>query len=91
VEVVEPGPNPEECAISSQEWQELGRVLSKLEPSERLLLQLRFGQGVTLAKIAGFLGLPDAQTADRRLRALLDRLRKDSGDEINAENSSESP
>ncbi len=76
-DVADPAPGPEELAISSEEWQRLARGLARLEPSERLLLQLRYGQGVTLTKLARFAGLPDAQTADRRVRAILDRLKKE--------------
>ncbi len=76
-DVADPAPGPEERAISSEEWQRLARGLARLDPSERLLLQLRYGQGVTLVKLARFAGLPDAQTADRRVRAILDRLKKE--------------
>ncbi|HSA94295.1 MAG TPA: sigma-70 family RNA polymerase sigma factor [Terriglobales bacterium] len=76
-EVADPAPGPEDWAISAEEWQRLGRGLAKLEAAERLLLQLRFGQGATLAKIAQFAGLPDAQTADRRIRTILDKLRRE--------------
>jgi len=77
IEVPDPKQGPEDCAISHEEWQRLGRVLAKLDVPDRLLLQLRFGRGVTLAKIARLVGLPDAQTADRRIRATLDRLKKE--------------
>lgn len=76
-DVADPSPGPEELAISSEEWQRLARGLARLDPSERVLLQLRYGQGVTLTKLARFVGLPDAQTADRRVRAILDRLKKE--------------
>lgn len=77
IEVADPTPGPEDLAISLDEWRRLGRGLAKLDAPERLLLQLRFGRGVTLAKVARLVGLPDAQTADRRIRATLDRLRKE--------------
>ena len=77
IEVADPAPGPESLAISHEEWQRLRRGLAKLDAPERLLLQLRFGRGVTLAKVARLVGLPDAQTADRRIRATLDRLRKE--------------
>lgn len=77
VEVADPNPGPEASVISHQERDRLADGLARLEPAERLLLQLRFGQGVTLAKVAAFAGLPDAQTADRRIRAILGRLRKE--------------
>jgi RNA polymerase sigma factor (sigma-70 family) len=77
IDLADPTRGPEACAISHEEWQRLGRGLAKLDAPERLLLQLRFGRGATLAKIARLVGLPDAQTADRRIRATLDRLRKE--------------
>ncbi|MDP9268489.1 MAG: sigma-70 family RNA polymerase sigma factor, partial [Acidobacteriota bacterium] len=77
IDVADSTRGPEDCAISHEEWQRLGRGLAKLDAPERLLLQLRFGRGATLAKIARLVGLPDAQTADRKIRATLDRLRKE--------------
>ena len=77
LQIADPQPGPEERAISRQEWSRLAQGLARLQPSERLLLQLRYGQGVTLAKLAHFAGLPDAQTADRRIRSILDRLKKE--------------
>lgn len=69
-------PGPEAEAISREEWALLAGALTRLEPSERVLLQLRFGQGLPLIKIAQFAGLPDPQSADRRLRAILQKLRR---------------
>ncbi len=77
LDVADPAPGPEAIAISREELGRLAQEVARLEPAERLLLQLRFSQGVTLAKLARFAGLPDAQTADRRLRAILDRLKKE--------------
>lgn len=76
VDVADAAPDPEAQAISQQEWHLLRKALLKLEPADRLLLQLRFGQGVTLAKIAQYCGLQNAQTADRKLRVLLQQLRE---------------
>ena len=47
-----------------------------LAPRERLLLRLRYGRGVTLAQLATMFGYRDLQTADRRVRELLIRLRR---------------
>ena len=79
VDVADPAPGPEALAISREEWQRMAHALSRLDPTERLLVELRFNQGVTLARIAHFLSLPDAQTADRRLHSVLERLRKECG------------
>ena len=77
VEVADPGPDPEAAAISREERVSLGQALGRLEAAERLLLRLRFGQELTLTKIARFMGLADAQTADRRIREALQRLREE--------------
>jgi DNA-directed RNA polymerase specialized sigma subunit len=49
--------------------------MSKLSPQEQLLLRLRFEQDLTLQEIARIAGLKDAQSADRNIRALLERVR----------------
>jgi RNA polymerase sigma factor (sigma-70 family) len=76
-EIADPARSPEDSAITVEDRERLGRAFTRLEPPERLLLQLRFSQGATLAKVAQFAGLPDAQTADRRIRAILDRLKRE--------------
>jgi DNA-directed RNA polymerase specialized sigma24 family protein len=75
-EVRDPGQSPEAMAISREERENLARALKQLAPADRLLLQLRFGHEVTLAKVARFVGLENAQAADRRIRAILKQLRK---------------
>lgn len=74
--VKDPGPGPEELAVAKEKQAALQRALGTLEASERLLLKLRFDQDMTLQGIARLLGLKDAQTADRRVRDILQKLRK---------------
>jgi len=66
---------PERAAMDN-EWQKTLEVaLAALPASERLLIQMRFEQDLTLAEIARITGLKDAQTVDRRIRTALDTLR----------------
>ncbi len=68
-------PTPERAAMD-REWQTtLAGALADLPHEDRLLIQMRFEQDLTLAEIARVSGLKDAQTADRRIRAALDVLR----------------
>lgn len=65
------------------EWQLLMResagrltaALATLSADERLLVRLRFERGVTLKRLATMFGYRDLQTADRRIRDVLTRLR----------------
>ncbi len=68
---------------SDPDWQFLRResssrlksALMTLTPAERQLLRLRFREGVTLQRLATIAGFRDLQTADRRLKDILKRLR----------------
>lgn len=72
-------PGPESSAISDQMRTRLQRVIARLPEQERLLLQLRFEQDLTLEQIARILRLGDAQRVDRRIHEVLARLREDLG------------
>lgn len=72
-------PNPESCAISGENRTRLQQVLANLPQDERLLLQLRYEQELTLEQVAKLLHLGDAQRADRRIREILARLREQLG------------
>jgi DNA-directed RNA polymerase specialized sigma subunit len=50
--------------------------MSKLEPNERLLIRLRFEEGLTLDQVAKMLGLGNAQRVDREINESLSKLRK---------------
>ena len=75
----DPAPDPEALAARRQEHTALAGALARLSHPERLLVRLRFEQEMTLAQVAQLTGLADAQTADRRLRKILDDLRKQLG------------
>jgi RNA polymerase sigma factor (sigma-70 family) len=55
--------------------QVLGRVVGDLEPSDRLLLQLRFEEALPAREIAQRMGLDSQSQVYRRLDALLSSLR----------------
>ena len=68
-------PDPEQVVIDKQAREAMASAMHKLAPSEQLLLRMRFEQNLTLQEIARLTGLKDAQTADRKIRSLLDRVR----------------
>ncbi|MFN2530741.1 MAG: sigma-70 family RNA polymerase sigma factor [Pyrinomonadaceae bacterium] len=72
--------NPEILAIENERRRRVTQAMAKLSPKERLLIRLRFEEGVTLDKVAGLLGLGNAQRADRQIKEILGRLRKLIGD-----------
>ncbi len=69
-------PNPQGLVAMEEQQRALARALGWLSRSERLLLKLRYDRGLTLLQIAGLMRLKDAQTADRRIREVLERLRR---------------
>ena len=69
------GPDPEAGLLDRESRDAVKRVVSTLPPGDRLLIALRFQHGLTLAEVARGVGLKDAQSADRRLRAVVDRIR----------------
>jgi len=50
--------------------------LSRLSTRDRLLIRLRFERDLTLEEIARLLQLDNAQSADRRIREVVARLRQ---------------
>jgi RNA polymerase sigma factor (sigma-70 family) len=74
--IADPNPDPEALSAMKEQQAALERALGRLEASERLLLELRFDQGMTLRGIARLMDLKDAQTADRRIRDILEKLRR---------------
>jgi len=76
-QVPDPQPDAERLFILEEQRASLARSVARLEDVERLLIRLRFEQGLTLQQVAIVAGLPDAQTADRRIKAILGRLRKE--------------
>jgi hypothetical protein len=68
---------PERALLDRDLSRRLSRAMRRLAPADRLLLRLRYVEGLTLARVAAAVGLRDAQHADRRIRALLAHLRLD--------------
>jgi len=68
-------PSPECLAVSHQQKMQLKRSVSQLPPDERLVLQLRFEENLSLDEIARLTGLGDAQRVHRQLGAILKKLR----------------
>jgi RNA polymerase sigma factor (sigma-70 family) len=75
VDVADPTPSPETQIADKEHQVMLGRCLSSLPAQERLLLQLRFEQELSLAEIARLCGLQDAQRVHRMLATVLNKLR----------------
>lgn len=75
-QIRDPAPDPETAALSKQQHASLYRALATLTAAERLLIRLRYEQELTLEQVARTAGLPDPQTADRRLKQILAGLRR---------------
>ena len=75
-DVRDAGPDPEAQVIENERRRRLESAMKSLSPSERLLIRLRFEEGLTLEKSAALLGLGNAQRADRLIKEILARLRK---------------
>ena len=67
--------DPDWQFLQRESSQRLKSALTTLTPAERQLLRLRFREGVTLQRLATIAGFRDLQTADRRLKEILKRLR----------------
>lgn len=75
VEIQDPAPNPEEIVLLRNTHAAVSHAMLQLDEGDRLLLSLRYLQGLSLLEVAGLVGLKDAQTADRRIRDALAELR----------------
>ena len=75
-EPADPAPDPETLASLRETHQHVSAALNSLSDSDRLLVRLRYQEGLTLQQVARLVGLKDAQTADRRLRDIIDHLRQ---------------
>jgi len=67
-------PGPEEEAAALQEHELLQGALARLAPEQRLLLRLRYEQGLTLAEVARLTRQPDPFRANRQIHAALEAL-----------------
>jgi RNA polymerase sigma factor (sigma-70 family) len=75
-EPADPAPDPEALLVLRESHARVSSALASLTDSDRLLVRLRYHQGLTLQQVAKLLGLKDAQTADRRLRDIIEHLRQ---------------
>lgn len=72
---VDPAPDPETIAVDRQQEARLHQCVALLPPSERLIVQLRFEDELSLEEIARLTGLGDAYRVHRRLGVILQQLR----------------
>ena len=79
-QIPDPAPGIEQTLADEQLRRALDLALERLPVHDRLMVKLRYSQGLTLKEVATALGLKDAQTADRQLREILERLRMDLSD-----------
>ena len=75
VNVPDPGPSQEVRFVEQEQQSRLESSVAALPANERLLVQLRFEQDLSLEEIARVCGLNDAQQVHRRLAAILKKLR----------------
>lgn len=78
-EVADSRPNQEIQFAAEERRQSLWRNIAKLSPQERLIVQLRFEQDLSLEEVGRLCGLHDAQSVHRRLAAILKKLRTEMG------------
>lgn len=67
-------PGPEQQAEQDQRTELMRLAMSTLTPEQRLLLQLRYEQGLTLARVAEVMNLGDPYRARRKIQAAIDAL-----------------
>lgn len=67
--------NQEALFAAREHHAQLKKSVASLSKDERLLLQLRFEEDLSLETIAELTGLGDAQRVHRRIRAVLEKLR----------------
>jgi len=75
-ELTDPRPNQESALCDHEKAERLKSALGKLPAPERLLIRLRFEEGLSLEQIARLTGLGDAQRVHRRIADILGTLRK---------------
>lgn len=73
-EPAEPGPGPEKSTHFAQKQERLEQALGELSPSQRLLLRLRYEQGLSLKEVARLMRLGDPFRARRQIQCALDEL-----------------
>ena len=75
LEVSDPQPNQETSFATAEQQAQLRKLVASLPAEERLLLQLRFEQDLSLDEVARLCGLGDGQRVHRRIKAILKKLR----------------
>jgi RNA polymerase sigma factor (sigma-70 family) len=72
---VDASPDPEAEALMREQFEALRHALADLPPADRLLVQLRFEQELTLGRIATMLGFKDPWVVHRQLDRVVKTLR----------------
>ena len=75
-ELADPRPNQESALADEEQADRLRSALGKLPGPERLLIRLRFEEGLSLEHIARLTGLGDAQRVHRRIADIVEKLRR---------------
>jgi len=78
-EVADSAPGPESLSALHETSVQVAKALEEIDLGDRLLLRLRFVEGLRLLEVARLVGLKDAQTADRRIRDAIEKLREKLG------------
>jgi len=76
VDVADPTPSQETKIVDKETLARLCKSIESLQAKERLLLQLRFEQELSLEEIARLYGLQDAQRVHRAIAAVVKKLRR---------------
>ena len=74
-EIPDPQPDQETVIATAEQHAQLRKLVASLPVDERLLLQLRFEQELSLDEVARLCGLGDGQRVHRRISAILKKLR----------------
>lgn len=82
-QLVDPGASPEAAEQQRQELEALQQAMLRLDADQRLILQLRFQEGLSLKRIARLRNLGDSSRAWRHLQAAVNAL----SEELQSENS----
>ena len=73
-QIVDPGASPEAAEHNRQELKTLQQAISRLQPDQRLIIHLRFQEGLSLKKIAQLRQLGDSSRAWRHVQAAVKAL-----------------
>jgi RNA polymerase sigma factor (sigma-70 family) len=73
----DPHPDQESVLASQEQKEHLRSLVAKLPAPERLLIRMRFEEGLSLEEIAGLTGLGDAQRVHRRMAEVVEKLRNE--------------